>query len=280
LLKKSVLLLIALLVFSFSLSGFAFAKDNVATTFHFNESVQQQFLIKSRLNSIFSTYYRPGLVSGYIYDIQVTLRDFTGDGTYEIAVISYSITGEKHLDIFSGYGRNMVRIFSGKGDSIELNNNGFSISNVKYDGRYYNETYTYKWGNGKFLRTGYSKTYIKNDYTRWPIKEKPDRISKDERVRTVSSLLSARMQGDFDNAMNFLSQSYKKDVSSKELRKLIPYGQVTTVDIFESQRGDWVVAVIRDYSGQSRVFKFVPVEESNEYGNIKIEQIVEIPRAN
>jgi hypothetical protein len=29
-----------------------------------------------------------------------------------------------------------------------------------------------------------------------------------------------------------------------------------------------------------RVFKFVPVEEKDKYGNFKIDQIVEIPRAN
>ena len=75
------------------------------------------------------------------------------------------------MDIFSGYGRNMVRIFSGKGDSIELNNNGFSISNVKSMGVTIMKPILINGVMANFLRTGYSKTYIKNDYTRWPIRK-------------------------------------------------------------------------------------------------------------
>jgi len=38
--------------------------------------------------------------------------------------------------------------------------------------------------------------------------------------------------------------------------------------------------IIRDIWGTSRVFKFVPVNEKDEYGNFKIDEILEIPRAN
>lgn len=260
--KKTAKVTIAILLFSLVFSSIAMATENITYTYNFTHSVQQDYFVRNQLNSLFITYYRTGLVSGKIYDIEVSLRDFTGDKNHEVAVITHTVTGEKHLDIFTGYGQKMIRIFSGKGDLIKLNFNSFSISNVKYDGRYYNETYTYKWRNGKFLRTGYAKTYIRDDgYYEIPIKDKPIKIIKDERAFAVNSLLKARMQGNYDFAMNYLSKAYKEKFGSKDMRSLIPYGQVTTVDIFESQRGDWVVAVIRDYWGQSRVFKFVPTRK-------------------
>ena len=67
----------------------------------------------------------------------------------------------------------MTRIFPIKGASIRVNTDSFSIGNVKYDGRCFYETYTYQWGNGRFLRTGYSKTYVKDGYIDY---EKPLRI--------------------------------------------------------------------------------------------------------
>jgi len=219
--------------------------------------------------------YRP------FYNAQKIYKDFDKDGVYEVAVIYNGANGNKYLAVYKIQGRKMVQIFSGKGISIKVNSNGFSISNIKYDGRYFYETYTYTWSKGKFLRTGYAKTYIKEgsfDYAK-PVKDKPI-VSKDERVLTVSSLLKARMQGKYNEAMNYLSKGYKEKIDSNKLKSIIPYGTVTAIDIFDSQRGDWVVAVIRDILGNSRVFKFVPVNEKDVYGNIKIDEIVEIPRAN
>ncbi len=268
-LKKKCIALIALLLLIQVFSSVALAADS-GTYYYFEDTIGP---ISIHIDYFYT--YRPFSNAQKIY------RDFDGDGVYEIAVIYNGTQGYKYLAVYKIQGRRMVQIFSGKGASIKVNSNGFSISNVKYDGRYFYETYTYTWGNGKFLRTGYAKTYIKEGYYDYknPIKDRPI-VSKDERALTVNSLLKARMQGKFDEAMNYLSKSYKAKIDSKELKSIIPYGTVTAVDIFDSQRGDWVVAVIRDIWENSRVFKFVPVNEKDKYGNFKIDEIVEIPRAN
>lgn len=266
--KKIVALVAAMLIFQI-FSSVALAADS--STYAYLENDVSPLSIHVDL---FYTY-RP------FYNAQKIYRDFDNDGVYEVAVIYNGTYGNKSLAVYKIQSNRMVQIFSGKGASIRVNSNGFSISNVKYDGRYFYETYTYTWNNGKFLRTGYAKTYIKDGYYDYekPIKDKPIG-NKDERAITVNSLLKARMQGNYNEAMNYLSKAYKAKIDSKELKSIIPYGRVTAVDIFDSQRGDWVVAVIRDIWGNSRVFKFVPVNEKDEYGNFKIDEIVEIPRAN
>lgn len=266
--KKIVALVVAMLVFQV-FSSVALAADT--STYYFLENDVGPLSIHVDL---FYTY-RP------FYNAQKIYRDFDKDGHYEVAVIYNGTYGNKYLTIYKIQGKRMVQIFSGKGDSVRVNSDGFSITNVKYDGRYFYETYTYTWGNGKFLRTGYAKTYIKGGYTDYekPVPSQPD-VAKDARALTVNSLLKARMQGNYDIAMNYLSEAYKEKIDSKDLKTIIPYGRVTAVDIFDSQRGDWVVAVIRDTWGRDRVFKFVPVEEKDKYGTFKIGDIVEIPRAN
>lgn len=277
-LKKTSLTLIAVLLFAQVFSSFALAQDNSVYYYLENEMEfshsKPVITSKIRFDSI-STY-------NYFYYKQTIYRDFDGDGVYEVAVIYYSTSEDKYLEVYKMIGEKIVRVFSGQGASIRINTDSFSISNVKYDGRYFYETYTYQWGNGKFLRTGYAKTYIKNgnmDYER-PIKDNPSKVIKDERALTVNSLLKARMQGNYDFAMNYISKAYNEKINSKDLGLIIPNGRVTAVDIFESKRGDWVVAVIKDSWGQDRVFKFVAVEEKDKYGSFKIDQIVEIPRAN
>lgn len=295
-LKKTSLVLVSLLIFAQLFSSFALAVDN-STYYYFEDKVKDSFDFdftlklptKIQFDSLFDIYSRNDYAYNNFYDMKVIYRDFTGDGIYEVAVIYYGTSGDKNLEIYKTSGNRMISIFSGKGNDIRINNNSFSITNVKYDGRNFNETYTYKWGNGKFLRTGYAKTYIKGSYPNYPIYpsypsypdyEKPNKITNDERALTVKSFLKARMQGDYKFAYNYLSKAYKGKVNSKDISRLVPNGKVTTIDIFDSQRGDWVVAVIQDSWGQSRVFKFVPVKEKDQYSDYKIDHIVEIPRAN
>ena len=78
------------------------------------------------------------------------------------------------------------------------------------------------------------------------------------------------MQGDYNFAKNYLSKAYREKINSKDLKSIIPYGRVTALDIFESKRGDWVVAVIKDSWGQDRVFKFVPVEEKDKHAALRL----------
>jgi len=266
--KKIVVLVVAVLILQV-FSSIAFAADSSTYVY-----VENNVIPVSISLDLFYTY-RP------FYNAQKIYRDFDNDGVNEVIVIHSDTYGNKYLSVYKVQGKKMVQIFSGKGVSIKVNSKGFSISNVKYDGRYFYETYTYTWNNGKFLRTGYAKTYIKEgsfDYEK-PIKDKPI-VSKDERILTVNSLLRARMQGKYEEARNYLSKAYKAKIDANKLKSIIPYGTVTAVDIFDSQRGDWVVVIIRDVWGNSRVFKFVPVNEKDGYGNIKIDEIIEIPRAN
>jgi len=267
-LKKRILILVAAVLILQVFSSVALAADS--STFVYSEEVSPLSISVD----LFYTY-RP------FFNAQKIYRDFDKDGVYEVVVIYDGLYSNKHIAVYKVQGKKMVQIFSGQGASVKVNSNGFSISNVKYDGRYFYETYTYTWHNGKFLRTGYAKTYIKEGYVDYekPVKDKPT-VSKDERVLTVNSLLKARMQGKYDEAMNYLSKAYKAKIDSNKLKFIIPYGTVTAIDIFDSQRGDWVVVVIRDTRGISRVFKFVPVNEKDGYGNIKIDQVVEIPKAN
>ena len=215
-----------------------------------------------------------------IVDVDVTLRDYTGDGVLDIAIVYTDVNNYKHLYIYTITGSDAKEIFSESGSHLNLNRETFSITNIKYDGRYFYETYTYEWSQakGRFLRTGYAKTYIRdyndNNYEK-PIKP----INKDERIKTVSAFLNERMNGRIKLAEKFLSESYKAEVEEKDLKAIVPYGRVTAIDIFESRRGDWVVVVIKDYWGCSRVFKFVPIEEENEFGKFKIDNIIEIPEA-
>ncbi len=268
--KKKIVALVAAMLILQIFSSVALAADS--STYDYLENDVSPLSIHVDL---FYTY-RP------FYNAQKIYRDFDKDGQYEVAVIYNGTYGNKYLTIYKIQGKRMVQIFSGKGDSVRVNSDGFSITNVKYDGRYFYETYTYTWGNGKFLRTGYAKTYIKSGYfdNEKPIKDRPDNVARDPRALAVNSLLKTRMQGNYDKAMNYLSKAYKAKIDSKELISIIPYGTVTAVDIFDSQRGDWVVAIIRDTWGRDRVFKFVPVEEKDKYGTFKIGDIVEIPRAN
>jgi hypothetical protein len=279
--KKISYTLTAVLLFVLMFSSFTFAADN-GTYYYLEDEVESLSVTNYRLINPSNIHLDSIFTYNYIYNKQTIYRDFDGDGVYEVAIIYYSTSGDEYLEVYKIQGQKMTRIFSDKGASIRVNTDSFSIGNVKYDGRCFYETYTYQWGNGRFLRTGYSKTYVKDGYIDYekPIKDNPTKIIKDERTFTVNSLLKARIQGDYDFAKNFLSKAYNEKINSRDLRSIIPYGRVTAVDIFESKRGDWVVAVIKDSWGQDRVFKFVPVEEKDKYGNFKIDQIVEIPRAN
>lgn len=286
----------AVLLFAQVFSSFALAADT-STYYYFEDKIKDSLdfnfrLVlptKIQLESLYDISTNNIYRYNNFYDMQIVYRDFDKDGVYEVAVIYYSTSGDKYLEVYKTVGQKMLRVFSGRGNAINISSNSFSITNVKYDGRYFNETYTYKWGNGKFLRTGYAKTYIKDyyidypsypTYPTYPDYEKPSKVTNDERALTVKSFLKARMQGDNKFAYNYISKDYKEKISSKDIAKLVPYGKVTAIDIFDSKRGDWVVAVIKDSWGQSRVFKFVPVYEKDQYSDYKIDQIVEIPKAN
>lgn len=301
--KISVTLIALVLIFQFS--SFAFASENniatsknvqnkVVRTIYQNNYTTSRYMSQKQIDSLLGNYVKFTVRNYDIADADIVYRDLTGDGVYELIILYQGFYGERYLEIYTPVGNKMVRIFSGQGGSIDIGKNSFSITNIKFDGRYFYETYTYRWRNGKFLRTGYSKTYIKNDgyFWEWPTQNNALSwsdwsnwnntfdITKDERTLTVKNLLKARMTGELNFARNYLSKDLKSKTSSNKLCNLIPYGKVSTIDIFDSQRGDWVVAVINDNWGQSRVFKFVPVKEKDQYGNYKIDQIVEIPRAN
>lgn len=243
------------------------------------------------LDVLINTYLRYGNFSRDIIDVKVALRNYTDQGPFDVAIISHSRTGVKYLDIFAFSNGKMTRVFSGNGSHVKLDAKSFSIGNIKNDGRFYYEAYTYTWRDGRFLRTGYSKTYIRNwndffydygyDYyydhyirPRRP-EVRPERPSQDERINVARSLINARMAG--KDGKEYLSENLKKELGSKGVVSLIPYGRLTVIDIFESERGDWVVAVIKDSWGTDRVFKLVPVEEK---GAVKIDAIIEIPKAN
>ncbi len=287
--KKFSVVIIALILIVQSLSSFALAADNnnqnmiqgkVITEVVQSENFRYGYLTPRQLSILLNVLGEPYSIWNEIADVDVTLRDYTGDGVLDIAIVYTDVYNYKHLHIYTITGNNAVRIFSGAGSHLNLNRKNFSISNVKYDGRYFYETYTYEWSQirGRFLRIGYAKTYIR-DYdgnNHWrPIKP----ITKDERIKTVSAFLNERMNGRMESAENYLSESNKAEVDAQDLKALVPYGKVTAIDIFDSQRGDWVVVVIRDYWGRSRVFKFVPIEEENEFGKFKIDNIIEIPEA-
>lgn len=302
--KKIGATLIALfLIFQFS--SFAFASENnivtsnnvqskVVKTIYQNNYTTSWHMSQKQIDSLLGNYVKFTVRNYDIADADIVYRDLTGDGIYELIILYQGFYGERYLEVYTPVSNKMIRIFSGQGGSINIGKNSFSITNIKFDGRYFYETYTYRWRNGKFLRTGYSKTYIKNDgyFWEWPTQNNTPSwsnwsnwnntfdVTKDERTLTVKNLLKARMTGELKFARNYLSKDLKSKTSSNKLHNLIPYGKVSTIDIFDSQRGDWVVAVINDNWGQSRVFKFVPVKEKDQYGNYKIKQIIEIPRAN
>lgn len=303
--KLGVALITLVLVLQFS--SFAFASENnaiksndvqskVLKSIYQNNYTNTKYIISQKqIDYLLNSYIKFTTKTYDMADAKIVYRDLTGDGVYELIILYQDFYGERYLEIYTPVSSKMVRIFSGHGDYINIAQNSFSITNIKFDGRYFYETYTYRWRNGKFLRTGYSKTYIRDNgffwewptqsdnssWNRWPNwNTNKTNVTTDERTLTVKNLLKARMTGDLNFAKNYLSKDLKKSVDNNKLRQLIPYGKVSTIDIFESQRGDWVVAVINDRWGQSRVFKFVPIKEKDQYGNYKIDQIVEIPRAN
>ena len=298
--KRLATSVVVLLLLSQLVAGFALAaEDN--NQYYIKAKITKDIKLEpyglqfsySYLDAVIDAYMRYGYFSNDIADVNVALRNYTGNGSFDVAIISHSRTGVKYLDIFSLSGNRMTRVFSGSGSNVELGADSFSIGNVKNDGRYYYEAYTYKWRDGKFLRTGYSKTYIKdwNDfyydygydydydfvYPGRPIIRPEKPVKKDERISVVRSLVNARMAGKDSIAKGHLTESLKKQLGNKGIDTLVPYGRLTTVDIFDSQRGDWVVAIIKDSWGIDRVFKFVPVKENGSY---KINSIVEIPKAN
>ncbi|MCR4429820.1 MAG: hypothetical protein NUV45_02235 [Tepidanaerobacteraceae bacterium] len=283
--KKLSLIFTLTLVLGVILSSFASAaqddpqnsiKSQVMTGILKNNT-NKYSITGTQLNSMLADYSKNHRQSDYINGLDVTIKDFTGDGKLDVGIISSNGKGDKYLDIYTFSGNKTYRIFSGKGKSIKINKYSFDITNVGYDGRYYNETYTYQWSesHGRFLRVGYAKTYIKGGNGGGY--EKPGKY--DERISTAKSLLSARMSGNYEQAAKYLSTAYREKLGTEGIGSAIPYGMVTAVDIFESQRGDWVAVVMKDRWGQSRVFKLVPVQEKDQYGNYKIDNIVEIPQA-
>lgn len=304
-LKKLVTSVVVLLLLSQLVAGFALAAEG-NDQYYIKAKITRDIRLEpygwqfsyGYLDLVIDTYMRYAHSSQDIVDVNVALRNYTGNGSFDVAIISHSRTGVKYLDIFAFSGDKMTRVFSGSGSQVKLGADSFSIGNIKNDGRYYYEAYNYTWRDGKFLRTGYSKTYIKdwndfyfdydyNDYYDYnyyydyfnptrPI-VRPEKPSKDERINVVRSMVNARMSGKDSVAKDFLSEAFKKQLGNKGVDTLLPYGRLTAVDIFNSQRGDWVVAVIKDSWGIDRVFKFVPVKEN---GTFKIDAIVEIPRAN
>lgn len=300
-LKKFGTTLVIVLLLSQLASGLAFAAED-----------NQQYYIRTKitkdignepngwqysygyLDAVINAYMNYGYFSKDVVDVNVALRNYTGNNRFDVAIISHGRTGVKYLDIFSFSGNKLTRVFSGSGSYVKLDAKSFSIGNVKNDGRYFYEAYTYTYRDGKFLRTGYSKSYIKDwndfyydygydyyyDYYVRPQKPnspiiRPEKPVNDGRINVARSLINARMSG--KDVKEFLSENFKKQVGNKGVNSLIPLGRLTAIDIFDSQRGDWVVAVIKDTRGLDRVFKLVPV---NENGNIKIDAILEIQKAN
>lgn len=287
--KKLSALTIALLLMVQIMSNFALAADDnnqyiiqrkLVTEIVQDENYRYGYLTSKQLNILLNVLGKSYLNWYEIVDVDFTLNDYTQDGILDIAIVYTDIHNNKYLDIYTMTDNKAVKIFSGFGNNVNLNSKTFSITNIKYDGRYFYETYTYKWSQakGKFLRTGYAKTYIR-DYNEYDYEKPVKPIKKDERIKTVSAFLNARMNGNMKQAEKYLSKSFNDKVSEKDLKALVPYGKVTAIDIFESYRGDWVAVVIKDVWGRSRVLKFVPVEEKNEFGNYKIDNIVEVQEA-
>jgi hypothetical protein len=261
------------------LPGISFAQDDIYGNSIPSKVFSEVYQIKGNTSFPISQKQLSSVLTAYskyhweIVDTDITLRDYTGDGNPEIVIVSDSHTGKKILDIFLLKGKNVLRIFSGSGTSIKLNKKTFCISNMGFDGRYYYETYTYQWRSGRFLRTSYAKTYTKSGNYEKPIKN-------DERITVVNALLRARMRGNYTESLNYISKGYKDKVKNENIASIIPFGKVTAIDIFDSKNGDWVVVVIRDIWGQDKVFKFVPIQEKDEYGSFKVDYIMEIPKAN
>ncbi|HHY05334.1 MAG TPA: hypothetical protein GX534_09150 [Thermoanaerobacterales bacterium] len=291
-LKKLGIVTIALMLILQTASGFALAADNsnqytvqskVIVQAAQNWNYRYEYLTSEQLDSLLNVLGKSYFRWNEITDVKITLKDYTQDGVLDIAIVYTDIYNNKYLDIYTVRGNNTVKVFSGVGNKLDLGGKTFSISNIKYDGRYFYETYTYQWSQqkGTFLRIGYGKTYIRDynsdydDYYERPVKP----INKDERISTVRAFLNARLNGKMDLATRYLSKSYKDTVSERELKNIVPYGKVTAIDIFESRRGDWVAVVMKDTWGKNHVFKFVPVEEKNEFGKYKISNIIEIPEA-
>lgn len=284
-LKKLSFVLTLTLVLGVMFSSFAVAAQNdpqnsirsQVMTGILKNNAKTGSITGTQLNSMLGDYSKNHRQSDYINGLDVTIKDFNGDGKLDVGIISSNGRGEKYLDIYTFSGNKTYRIFSGKGISIKINKYSFEITNIGYDGRYYYETYTYQWStnHSRFLRVGYDKTYIKGGNGGGY--EKPGKY--DERISTAKSLLSARMSGNYEQAAKYLSTAYREKLGTKGIGSVIPYGTVTAVDIFESQRGDWVAVVMKDRFGQSRVFKFVPVQQKDQYGNYKIDNIIEIPQA-
>ncbi|HHW01517.1 MAG TPA: hypothetical protein GXX35_01645 [Thermoanaerobacterales bacterium] len=284
-LKKLSLVLTFIMVLGAVSSGFAAAaqkdaQDNIKS--QVISSIMQSnkkagSITPTQLSSMLADYLKNRLQSDSIVGSDVTVKDFTGDGKLDAGIISSSARGEKYLDIYTFSGKKAYRIFSGSGNAVKINKYSFDITNIGFDGRYYYETYTYRWSAdySRFLRVGYARTYIRGGNGGGY--ENPGRY--DERIVTAKALLSARMKGNYELAAKYLSKSYREKLGIDGIASVIPYGTVTAVDIFESQRGDWVAVVMKDRWGQSRVFKFVPIQEKNQYGNYKIDNIIEIPEA-
>lgn len=285
-LKRISVLTLTFILLSQLFAGFAMAAEN-----NNNYAIQTKIIKDIYLNprgwntpwtqvsSLLNSYEETRLGTKSkdpIVSVYAVVKDYTLDKKDDIAIVSYGKSGKQYIDVYTLAGRTAVLRFSGVGDVVKLNDKSFSLTNYGYDGRHYYATHTYEWLRGKFVKTGYSITYYKNGSSN----TKPTNPGKyDERIVTAKALLSARMKGDFELASKYLSSSYKEKIGTSGLKNIIPYGVVTAVEIFDSQRGDWVAVVMKDWSGRSRVFKFVPVEEKDQYGNIKINEIVEIPQA-
>jgi len=244
------------------------------------ENFKSGQLNSGQLNALTSVLSKSHHGRNGIIDVDVILRDYTGNGVLDILVVYTDKHDYKYLDIYTITGNRARKIFSGEGNQLNLKRKDSQFPNIKYDGRYFYETYTYEWSQlrGRFLRVGYGKTYIR-DYESGGNWRPSKPIIRDGRIKTVNDFLKERMDGRMISAEKYLSSSYKGKINADDLKMIVPYGNVTTIDIFNSQRGDWVVVVIRDFWGRSRVFKFVPVREADRYGEYKIDDIIEIQQA-
>jgi len=285
-LKKVSILALTFILLSQLFTGFVMAAENNS-----NYAIQTKIIKEIYLNPkgwntpwaqvsfLLNSYEKSHLndkSKDPIVNLYVVFKDYTMDKKDDVIIVSNGKSGKQYIDVYTLTGKGAVLRFSGSGDVVKLNDKSFSLINYGYNGRYYYETHTYEWLGGKFVKTAYSITYYKDSSSN----TKPTNPKKnDERIATAKALLSARMKGDFELASKYLSKSYREKIGISGLKNIIPYGVVTAVDIFESQRGDWVAVVMKDWAGRSRVFKFVPVEEKDQYGNIKISEIVEIPQA-
>lgn len=285
-LKKISVITLTLVLASQIFAGFAMAAENNNTYAIQNKIIKDIYLSPkgwntpwSQVNSVLNNYLTNRMgknTKDPIVGAYAVIRDYTSDNVDDIVIISYGRSGKQYIDIYTVAGRWAVLRFSGSGDVVKLNNNTFSLINYGYNGRHYYATHTYQWLWGKFVKTGYSITYYRNGSS----SPKPIKPKYDERIETAKALLSARMKGNFELAGKYLSKAYREKIGGGSgLKNLIPWGTVSAVDIFDSQRGDWVAVVMKDWAGRSRVFKLVPIEEKDNYGNIKINEIVEIPQA-